>query len=105
MRNINTKDGVLPPDPSWIVINESDGDSRRWPTNTTEVVDAEGQVNFMQPLPVDHPAAIKWRISCGAAIADLLKYPDARESVTLLFLLNHKDTCSCSSASAGPAAQ
>ena len=87
MRNISLKDGVLPPNPSWVVINESDGDARRWPTNTTEVVDAEGQVNFMQPLPIDHPAAIKWRITCGAAIAELLKYPNARELVTSCFFI------------------
>ena len=79
MRNINTKDVALPPDPSWITFEDTDGDSRRWPTNTTPVVDAEGQVNYMAPLDIDHPAAIKWRIICGASIAEIMKYPDYRE--------------------------
>ncbi len=79
MRNLNTKDGVLPPDPLWITFEDTDGDSRRWPTNTTPVPDAEGHVNYMQPLAIDHPNAIKWRLICGASIAEMLNYPDYRE--------------------------
>ena len=79
MRSLNTKDGALPPDPEWITFDDTDGDVRRWPTNTSPVLDSDGHVNCMLPLDVDHPASIKWRIICGASIAEVLKYNDYRE--------------------------
>lgn len=78
-RSLNTKDGVLPPNPEWITFEDTDGDVRRWPTNTTPVLDAEGHVNYMLPLDVDHPNSIKWRMISGASIAEYLKYQDYGE--------------------------
>ncbi|KLO17957.1 hypothetical protein SCHPADRAFT_913375 [Schizopora paradoxa] len=76
MRNINAKDGVLPPNPEWITFEDTDGDVRRWPTNTNPVLDSDGHVNYMLPLDVDHSASIKWRLICGASIAEMLNYKD-----------------------------
>ncbi|KAI5123523.1 hypothetical protein M0805_006683 [Coniferiporia weirii] len=70
------KDGVLPENPKWLTIDATDGDARRWPSNTAPNPDAEGHVNFMAPLSVDHGQSIKWRLVIGKALAEMLEYPD-----------------------------
>lgn len=70
------KEGVIPSNPKWVVIEASDGDSQRWPTNTTSNPDAEGNVNFMRPVSIDDGLAIKWRATIGQALAEMLNYDD-----------------------------
>ncbi|KAI5999311.1 hypothetical protein F5J12DRAFT_847501 [Pisolithus orientalis] len=66
---------VLPANPSFIDFLTSDGDTDQWPTNTTRVVDSEGHVNFMRPVPLDESLCIKWRCEVGASLAVRLNKP------------------------------
>lgn len=70
------KDAILPADVEWVTILTTDGDSQRLPTNTTPNPDAEGHVNYMQPLGLDNPFAVKWRLAIGKALAEMHKYPN-----------------------------
>ena len=70
------KQGTLPSNPRWLVIEATDGDPSRWPKNTVSNPDAEGNVNFMDPVSVEDGAAIKWRLVIGQALAEMLDYPD-----------------------------
>ena len=70
------KQAVLPDNPKWVVIEHSDGDPSNWPTNTEQYVDNTGEVNFMEPLDIDHGLSIKWRLSIGQRLAEMLGYPD-----------------------------
>ncbi|KAJ7066548.1 hypothetical protein C8F01DRAFT_1019945 [Mycena amicta] len=70
---------ALPNNPLYIDFLRSDGDRRTWPSHTTEVVDDEGNVNFMRAVPLDEPLAVKWRTGVGDAIAMHFNYPE-RES-------------------------
>ena len=67
---------MLPSDPKWFVIDASDGDPRRWPANTSPNPDSEGNVNYMQPIPIDSPLTTKWRTTIGQRLAEMLDYPD-----------------------------
>ncbi|KAJ7782034.1 hypothetical protein DFH07DRAFT_728887 [Mycena maculata] len=64
---------ALPANPSWVDFPRSDGDPRLWPTNTTREVDEEGCVNYMQPVDLDEPLSIKWRMGVGDAISVALQ--------------------------------
>ena len=75
-RGLSTKDGVMPENPEWIVFTTSDGNSKRWPTNTTMNPEPDGSINFMDPLDLDSAPAIKWRSQCGAGIAEILNMTD-----------------------------
>lgn len=62
------------PNTIFLDFPRSDGDESKWPTNTTRIVDGDGQVNFMEPLDIDASAqARKWRASVGKAIATKLE--------------------------------
>ncbi|KAG6335839.1 hypothetical protein ID866_3253 [Astraeus odoratus] len=65
----------LPPNPTYIDFPISDGDKKQWPTNTVRVVDSEGHVNYMRPVPLDESLVIKWRCEVGASLAVQLKKP------------------------------
>ncbi|KAF7308486.1 Actin-related protein 8 [Mycena chlorophos] len=65
---------VLPDNPIFIDFPRSDGDARTWPTKTTEVVDADGEVNFMRPVPLDESLAVKWRMGVADAMALQFNY-------------------------------
>ncbi|KAJ7642710.1 hypothetical protein DFH06DRAFT_1052007 [Mycena polygramma] len=73
-RSLSTK-YTLPNNPAFIDFPRSDGDSTLWPSNTTRVVDSEGCVNFMQPVGLDEPISIKWRMGAGDAISVAHKLP------------------------------
>ena len=70
------KQATLPNNPKWFVIEATDADPSRWPKNTLSNPDAEGNVNFMDPVSVEDGVAIKWRIVVGQALAEMLSYPD-----------------------------
>ncbi|KAF9048302.1 hypothetical protein BDZ89DRAFT_1057876 [Hymenopellis radicata] len=77
---------VLPTDPIFREINNSDGNSSTWPTNTTEQifnVDGEPQVNWMQRLDLDSPGAIKWRCVLGKGLAAKYGWPGAHDKYVL----------------------
>ncbi|KAJ8695270.1 hypothetical protein PTI98_007877 [Pleurotus ostreatus] len=71
----------LPPNPEWVQILASDGDSSTWPVNTTRVVDTEGHVNFMDPVDYDHPICKKWQVEVGRAIALAKELPTGKDYV------------------------
>ena len=85
-RRINEQIGYVPrpvqeaSTPRFIEIAATDADPSRWPENTVSTVDTEGNVNFMRPIPLQHEAALKWRIVIGQALAKVLNYPDAGTS-------------------------
>ena len=66
---------VLPPNPTYIDFPVSDGDESQWPTNIARVVDSEGHVNYMRPVPIDESLSVKWRCEVGASLALQLKKP------------------------------
>lgn len=66
---------VLPPNPAFIDFALSDGVEDQWPTNTTRVVDGEGHVNYMRPVPIDESLSVKWRCEVGASLALQLGKP------------------------------
>ncbi|KAG5723675.1 hypothetical protein E4T56_gene20246 [Termitomyces sp. T112] len=68
-RKISEKAIEMPKNPHFLDFERSDGNSSRWPTNTTRVVDSSGEVNYMQPLTLEHPQTIKWRLGVAQAIA------------------------------------
>jgi hypothetical protein len=68
---------ALPASPQWVEFRRSDGDPSRWPTNTTKVVDSEGNVNFMRPCGIDESLCIGWRVTIGTAIALKMNMPGA----------------------------
>lgn len=72
------------PNTVFLDFPRSDGDVTKWPTNTTRIVDAEGQVNYMELLDVDASGhARKWRASVGKAIATKLGMPGDRKYTVL----------------------
>jgi hypothetical protein len=73
----------LPANPQWIEFTRSDGSLDRQPTNTTPIVDENGQVNFMKPIALDEGFAIGWRIAWGKALAAKLNYPGKLRSFLL----------------------
>lgn len=83
-RRISDKHGAIPQNPHFLQFERSDGDPRTWPTNTAQVIDREGHVNFMRPLGLDHPATIRWRIGVAQGLATALKLPgESRRSYLL----------------------
>lgn len=68
-RRISEKTVEMPKNPQFIDFVRSDGNPSRWPTNTTRVVDSSGEVNYMQPLALDHPQTMKWRLEVARGIA------------------------------------
>lgn len=66
---------VLPSNPTYIDFPLSDGDESQWPTNTARVVDSEGHVNYMRPVPIDESLSVKWRCEVGASLALQLSKP------------------------------
>jgi hypothetical protein len=74
-RRISDKGVALPDNPHFLEFERSDGDSRTWPSNTTQIVDGDGHVNFMQYVEIDALAAIKWRRGAGKGAATALELP------------------------------
>ncbi|KAH9940842.1 uncharacterized protein BXZ73DRAFT_98674 [Epithele typhae] len=60
----------LPDNPTWIEFPRSDGDPSLLPKNTAKVVDRDGSVNFMRPVPLDESLALMWRINVGREVAN-----------------------------------
>ncbi|KAF8074836.1 hypothetical protein FPV67DRAFT_1575013 [Lyophyllum atratum] len=80
-RRISSKDVGLPKDPHFLDFVRSDGDPSHWPKNTTEIVDKAGEVNFMQPVDIDHAHAIRWRVGAAQGIAIAAKLPEGPDYV------------------------
>jgi len=74
VRTVGTKH-ELPKNPTYKSFERSDGDQKTWPTNTTRIIDHEGHVNYMDPVTLDMPIAIKWRIQVGEALGNALGWP------------------------------
>ncbi|KAI0369154.1 hypothetical protein BV20DRAFT_968342 [Pilatotrama ljubarskyi] len=76
---------TLPDNPEWLEFPRSDGDPSALPKNTKQIVDSEGQVNFMRPVPLDESLAIGWRVSVGAQLAVRMGLPEGRQYVLKSF--------------------
>ncbi|KAH9004752.1 hypothetical protein EDB86DRAFT_3240635 [Lactarius hatsudake] len=72
---------TLPPDPVYLDFGKSDGDTKQLPTNTKEVVGADGQVNYMKPLELDDSSNIHWRSQVALKIAERLGRPSGKNYV------------------------
>ncbi|KAG5654357.1 hypothetical protein H0H81_003815 [Sphagnurus paluster] len=79
-RRISEKGSDIPINPHYIDFERTDGDKSTWPKNTQEILDSAGEVNFLKPLEIDHPHAIRWRLGAakGIAIANKLPGPASR---------------------------
>lgn len=53
----------------------TDGDESLWPTNNKRIVDGDGHVNYMHPVPIEDEWAVRWRKGVAAGAANLLKLP------------------------------
>ncbi|EKM50468.1 uncharacterized protein PHACADRAFT_263777 [Phanerochaete carnosa HHB-10118-sp] len=65
---------ALPPNPTWVEIPRSDGDSSLWPKNTEKKV-VSGEVNFMHPVTLDESLSVHWRKELGPRVAAALGLP------------------------------
>ncbi|KAI9451685.1 hypothetical protein BJY52DRAFT_1125022 [Lactarius psammicola] len=72
---------ALPPNPVYLDFGKSDGDTKQLPTNTREVVDADGQVNYMKPLELDDSSNIHWRSQVAMKVAERLGRPSGKNYV------------------------
>jgi hypothetical protein len=61
--------------PEFLDFERTDGDAKQWPTNTKEVVDADGNVNYMKPIGTDDGQSINWRSQIALKIAERLGKP------------------------------
>ena len=66
---------TLPPNPEFLDFERTDGDPKKWPTNTKQVVDTEGNINYMKPLGPDNSSDIHWRCQIAAKVAERLGKP------------------------------
>ncbi|KAI0766707.1 hypothetical protein BD413DRAFT_569971 [Trametes elegans] len=66
---------TLPENPHWLEFDRSDGDSSLLPKNTKKIIDSDGQVNFMRPVPLDESLAIMWRVGIGGQLAVRMGLP------------------------------
>ena len=66
---------TLPPNPVYLEFGKSDGDPKQLPTNTKEVVDADGQVNYMKFLALDDSSNVHWRTQVAAKVAEKIGKP------------------------------
>ncbi|KAJ7504318.1 hypothetical protein B0H11DRAFT_511367 [Mycena galericulata] len=74
---------TLPPNPTFLDFPRSDGDRSLWPQNTTREIDEEGCVNYMQPVGLDEPISIKWRVGVGDAICFTLNLDNTKQPYVL----------------------
>ncbi|KAJ6518874.1 hypothetical protein C8R45DRAFT_8229 [Mycena sanguinolenta] len=81
---------ALPDNPTFIEFPRSDGDSSLFPTNTTRIVDGEGCVNYMQPVGLDEPLSVKWRVGVGDAISVAKQLPNGKSYVLKDFPANYR---------------
>lgn len=66
---------ALPSNPEYLDFGKTDGDAKQLPTNTREVVDTDGQVNYMKPLGMDDSSNIHWRCQIAMKVAERLGRP------------------------------
>jgi hypothetical protein len=76
-RGVTDKPYPLPPNPSWIVFERSDGDQNLWPdeSKTRQVIDVDGHVNYFRPVDIDEASSIRWRHGVALAVARQLELP------------------------------
>ncbi len=84
---------TLPANPTYRTIDYSDGREELWPRNTTEIVDQDGHVNFMEPIELDIPIAIRWRVALGAAVANAMNWPGNISYIYVRHaIINHRNS-------------
>lgn len=66
---------ALPPNPEFLEFERTDGDAKQWPTNNKEVVNGDGQVNYMKPLGPNDSSDIHWRCQVAMKAAERLGKP------------------------------
>lgn len=75
MRNLADTGISLPKNTEYLDFPQTDGNVSTWPTNTSRVVDNEGQVNYYEHVALDHSQNIRWRMLIGDAIGLKLNLP------------------------------
>lgn len=59
----------IPANATVLEFKRTDGNASLWPTNTTRIVESDGQVNFMRHLDLDAHTCVKWRMQVARAVA------------------------------------
>ncbi|KAN0130944.1 hypothetical protein V8E53_011322 [Lactarius tabidus] len=72
---------TLPPNPVYLEFGKSDGDTKQLPTNNREVVDTDGQVNYMKFLALDDSSNIHWRCQVAMKVAERIGKPSGSNYV------------------------
>ena len=74
---VSDKTYSLPPNPSWITFERTDGDESLWPhiSKTRPEIDSDGHVNYLRPVELDESASLRWRHGIGMAVARQLELP------------------------------
>jgi hypothetical protein len=77
VKRVSDKPYSLPPNPSWVTFERTDGDESLWPpaSKTRPETDSDGHVNYMRPLEDDDAANLRWRHGIGMAVARQLDLP------------------------------
>lgn len=78
-RSIGKGPYELPSNVVYLEFPRTDGQRSRWPQNTTEMIDPQGHVNFMLPVPdLETSLNRKWRVEVGKKVAEMLRKPCMR---------------------------
>ncbi|KAI0255913.1 hypothetical protein BJV78DRAFT_1279127 [Lactifluus subvellereus] len=72
---------TLPTNPVYLEFERTDGNAKQLPTNTKEVVDKDGQVNYMKPLGPEDSSNIHWRCQIAMKVAEKLGKPSGKNYV------------------------
>ncbi|ETW79045.1 hypothetical protein HETIRDRAFT_478374 [Heterobasidion irregulare TC 32-1] len=72
---------ALPPNPEWLDFDRTDGNESQLPTNTQEVVDSDGQVNYMKPVLMGDGPNIHWRTQVASKVAEKMGLPTGKNYV------------------------
>lgn len=74
IRRIKSAGYTLPPNPVFVELTRSDGDSSTWPTETEPKVKG-GEVNFYRPCGLDEAITNRWRMELGVHVAEKMGLP------------------------------
>ncbi|KAI0272510.1 hypothetical protein BC834DRAFT_948875 [Gloeopeniophorella convolvens] len=72
---------TLPANPQYLDFERTDGDAGLLPTNTKEIVDKDGQVNYMKPLALEDSPNIHWRRQIATKVAERMGKPPGKNYV------------------------
>lgn len=74
-RTISMADRKLPPNPEFLDWPRSDGDPRRWRTDTVLIEDQNHHINYHRIIEDQEGPSIHWREDIAAYVAQVLGLP------------------------------